>query len=163
MASKAKIEFAYNDRGQRVSKQSYVSNTHKTLTYYVRDLSGNVMAVYEGSQTLDPSTGAVINNKPANVTEYSIFGSSRIGIFKPSYSNFGYLYELTDHLGNVRAVITSGVRGQLVSLTIKTDYYPFGMPLPNQQITDQNYRYAFQGQEKDPETGMEAFELRLWL
>ncbi len=36
------------------------------------------------------------------------------------------------------------------------------MPLPNQQITDDNYRYAFQGQEKDPETGMEAFELRLW-
>ncbi|MCL9806903.1 RHS repeat-associated core domain-containing protein [Flavobacterium amniphilum] len=36
------------------------------------------------------------------------------------------------------------------------------MPLPNQQITDANYRYAFQGQEKDPETGMEAFELRLW-
>jgi len=25
-----------------------------------------------------------------------------------------------------------------------------------------NYRYAYQGQEKDPETGKEAFELRLW-
>ncbi len=25
-----------------------------------------------------------------------------------------------------------------------------------------DYRYKFQGQEKDPETGMEAFELRLW-
>lgn len=34
--------------------------------------------------------------------------------------------------------------------------------MPNKQITDGNYRYAFQGQEKDPETGMEAFELRLW-
>jgi RHS repeat-associated protein len=42
------------------------------------------------------------------------------------------------------------------------DYYPFGMPMPNKQTTDGNYRYAFQGQEKDPETGMEAFELRLW-
>jgi RHS repeat-associated protein len=26
----------------------------------------------------------------------------------------------------------------------------------------EGYRYAFQGQEKDPETGKEAFELRLW-
>lgn len=26
----------------------------------------------------------------------------------------------------------------------------------------QQYRYAFQGQELDPETGMEAFQLRLW-
>ncbi len=36
------------------------------------------------------------------------------------------------------------------------------MPMPNKQTTDENYRYAFQGQEKDGETGMEAFELRLW-
>ena len=43
------------------------------------------------------------------------------------------------------------------------DYYPFGMPMPYRRITDANaYRYAYQGQEKDPETGKEAFELRLW-
>ena len=36
------------------------------------------------------------------------------------------------------------------------------MPMPNKTTTDGLYRYAFQGQEKDPETGMEAFELRLW-
>ena len=36
------------------------------------------------------------------------------------------------------------------------------MPMPNKQITENNYRYAFQGQEKDTETGMEAFQLRLW-
>ncbi len=34
--------------------------------------------------------------------------------------------------------------------------------MPNKHTTDGNYRYAFQGQEKDPETEMEAFELRLW-
>lgn len=36
------------------------------------------------------------------------------------------------------------------------------MKLPDRNITDGQYRYNFQGQEKDPETGMEAFELRLW-
>ena len=37
------------------------------------------------------------------------------------------------------------------------------MVLPNRHIQDANaYRYAYQGQEKDPETGKEAFELRLW-
>ncbi|SRX52256.1 RHS repeat-associated core domain-containing protein [Aequorivita sp. CIP111184] len=41
------------------------------------------------------------------------------------------------------------------------DYYPFGMPMPNRNL-EGDYRYKFQGQEKDPETGMEAFELRLW-
>lgn len=41
--------------------------------------------------------------------------------------------------------------------------YPFGMPMPNRQIVNgEPYRYAYQGQEKDPETGKEAFQLRLW-
>ena len=45
----------------------------------------------------------------------------------------------------------------------RTDYYPFGMPMPNRQIINgEPYRYAYQGQEKDPETGKEAFQLRLW-
>jgi RHS repeat-associated protein len=37
------------------------------------------------------------------------------------------------------------------------------MPMPNRRtVGGEAYRYAFQGQEKDPETGKEAFELRLW-
>lgn len=41
------------------------------------------------------------------------------------------------------------------------DYYPFGMPMPSRNM-EGAYRYAYQGQEKDQETGMEAFEARLW-
>ena len=41
------------------------------------------------------------------------------------------------------------------------DYFSFGMAMPNRNI-EGNYPYAYQGQEKDPETGKEAFELRLW-
>lgn len=49
------------------------------------------------------------------------------------------------------------------SLVSATDYYPFGMPMPGRQIVGrQPYRYAYQGQEKDPETEKEAFQLRLW-
>jgi len=33
--------------------------------------------------------------------------------------------------------------------------------MPNRNLKG-DYRYAYQGQEKDPETGMEAFQLRLW-
>ena len=33
--------------------------------------------------------------------------------------------------------------------------------MPNRHDTGA-YRYAYQGQEKDPETGREPFELRLW-
>ena len=58
-------------------------------------------------------------------------------------------------------MITKTATGLLL-LTNKTDYYPFGSPMPNKTTTDGLYRYAFQGQELDPETGMEAFQLRLW-
>lgn len=35
--------------------------------------------------------------------------------------------------------------------------------MPNRTLSGaEGYRYAYQGQEKDPETGKEAFELRLW-
>lgn len=45
----------------------------------------------------------------------------------------------------------------------KNNCDPFGMPMPNRTLLGpEGYRYAFQGQEKDPETGKEAFELRLW-
>ncbi|WP_313788453.1 RHS repeat-associated core domain-containing protein [uncultured Allomuricauda sp.] len=37
------------------------------------------------------------------------------------------------------------------------------MPMPGKSLLGaEGYRYAFQGQEKDPETGKEAFQLRLW-
>ena len=67
------------------------------------------------------------------------------------------MYQLTDHLGNVRAVV--GVGG----ISGATDYYPFGMAMPGRNLQGaEGYRYTYQGQEKDPETGKEAFELRLW-
>ena len=34
------------------------------------------------------------------------------------------------------------------------------MPMPNRNV-EGNYRYRFQGQEKDSETGKEAFELQI--
>jgi len=34
--------------------------------------------------------------------------------------------------------------------------------MPDRRLTDGTYRYEFQGQEKDSETGKEAFEERLW-
>ncbi len=69
-------------------------------------------------------------------------------------------YQLTDHLGNVRAVVSK--EGKIDS---STDYYPFGMAMPNRNTVDANgYRYGYQGEfaETDKETGMPAFQLRLY-
>lgn len=43
-------------------------------------------------------------------------------------------------------------------------YYPFGLTMETREITDEPYRYGYQGQfsEKDLTTGMQEFELRMY-
>ncbi len=140
------VKFFYNDKGHRVRKESYnPSNGNLSYTeHYVRDAAGTAMAIYRDGQ----------------VIENTIYGASRLGVRKPDGT---HLYQLTDHLGNVRAVVGRNPQGQAMAMNSATDYYPFGMPMPNRTLSGaEGYRYAYQGQEKDPETGKEAFELRLW-
>src|SRR5690606_21588353 len=53
------------------------------------------------------------------------------------------------------------IKDTSVEVLAHSDYYPFGMLMPGRNV-DGDYRYAFQGQEKDEETSKEAFQLRLW-
>lgn len=137
------LKFFYNDRGQRVKKESY-NPTTGNIEYtdvYMRDASGTPLAIYRNNALI----------------EHTVYGASRLGVYNKVANSFSY--EITDHLGNVRAVLEKD--NGTPSVLSATDYYPFGMPMPlRNSLSD--YRYAYQGQEKDPETGKEAFQLRLW-
>ncbi|WP_291152177.1 RHS repeat domain-containing protein [Flavobacterium sp. UBA7680] len=140
-------KFFYNERGQRIKKESYNTTTFalQTTTFYQLDLSGNTIAVYSL-----PSGGSITQ------LELPIYGLNRLGIYKKASGIFSY--EIKDHLGNIRAVIEK--ESGLPAIKSFADYYPFGELLPSRNSL--NYRYAFQRQELDTETGMEAFQLRLW-
>ncbi|MCD2261044.1 hypothetical protein, partial [Psychroserpens luteolus] len=75
-------------KGQRISKQSFNgSGTPTTKSYYIRDTSGNPLAIYNNS----------------TLVEHPIYGASRVGIH---YRQDGSeRYQMTDHLGNVRALV----------------------------------------------------------
>ena len=66
-------------------------------------------------------------------------------------------YELKDHLGNVRAVVTDRKLPGATDGTYKADlltaqeYYPFGMAMPGRQFNFSKYRFGFNGKEKDDE------------
>jgi len=72
-------------------------------------------------------------------------------------------YELANHLGNVLQVIsdrklvveTSANSGIIdyysPDVISQSDYYPFGMMLPNRHSSSNDYRYGFNGMEKDDE------------
>ena len=71
-------------------------------------------------------------------------------------------YELSNHLGNVLEVVTDR-KVPNVSATFYesdivsySDYYPFGMLLPNRHESTNAYRYGFNGMEKDDEVSGEG-------
>jgi RHS repeat-associated protein len=61
-------------------------------------------------------------------------------------------YELKDHLGNVN-VVFSDMRAADGSATVVSanNYYPYGMIMPGRNYNSSNYRYGFNGMEKDDE------------
>ncbi|MEO0776493.1 MAG: RHS repeat-associated core domain-containing protein [Bacteroidota bacterium] len=143
-------EYDYGPDGQRVKKTVYQgSNWESTWYVYGNGLQG----IYTSSSTCG---GCTPERK-----EVSLYGMDRVGMaFETGAWN--YHYELSDHLGNVRAVIAEGDYG-LQEVRQYADYYPFGWELPGRHFTTAlEYRFAYQGQyaEKDEETGWLAFNLR---
>ncbi len=161
------IVYLYDAAGNRTMKTVSRGSEVKT-TYYVRDASGNVLSVYEKSQST-----AVAQS------EVYLYGSSRLGVYRPQGSSAvsGVLvsrqlqekeYELVDHLGNVRAVIgdyrqADGTNPIQAALRSYANYYAFGMNMPGRNYSSSDkYRYGFNGKEIDKDfNGNNIFEYRV--
>jgi len=107
--------------------------------------------------------------KNDTLTEQSIYGSSRLGLInyasKTGYRSLGgKKYELSNHLGNVLAVVSDNIHldqdSTWTSLINTTDYYPFGLAMDGRSEQDSTYRYGFNGKEKDQsgEFGMTSYD-----
>jgi RHS repeat-associated protein len=156
----ATMSFGYDAQQHRL-KKTVTTGTTTTTRYYIRDAQGNALAVYERKRD------SLI------WVEQDLYGSSRLGMAKPQKLVTGAFatetvavlaagaksYELSNHLGNVMAVISD--RGVLLSAQ---DYYPFGMTMPGRGDTlAKKYRYGFNGKETDPETGIQDYGMRWYL
>jgi RHS repeat-associated protein len=61
-------------------------------------------------------------------------------------------YELKDHLGNVRATVTDRrLLAGMPEILSANNYYPFGMLQPNNSYMAGDYRFGFNGMEKEDE------------
>ena len=89
------IEYVYNEKGERIVKKSYNAGQLSQITYYL----GSV--IY--TQPVNNGTQGAISAQ-----EYEIQGAGgRLGTFYRQIPV--YAYELTDHLGNVRALVRDNV------------------------------------------------------
>lgn len=160
------VYFKYDPNGMLVEKLSLIAGTMAT-TRYARDASGNVLAMLNGSW----GCGQGVCGK--GPIDFPVYGSSRIGslhskpsptAINPSARQTELEYELTDHLGNVRATFTRDALTK-VTLASSADYYPYGTKIPGSWTRAGGaYRYGYQGQyaeDNTDETGYSNFEARM--
>lgn len=175
------IKYRYDASGNRVYKEG----ADGTKTFYVRDATGNTMAIYEKT-----GMGSLV------LKEQELYGSSRLGTYQRnvevenlgeqlimgegSYIWGSRFFELSNHLGNVLATIqdrmtvtnASGVDYFDPVVVSAQDYYAFGMMMPGRTYSAPNggYRYGFNGKENDNEVkgkgnqqdyGMRIYDPRL--
>ncbi|HJT72358.1 MAG TPA: RHS repeat-associated core domain-containing protein, partial [Chitinophaga sp.] len=176
------IEYRYDPSGNRVYKQ----HSHDGIndqTWYVRDAQGNVLTVYGNK-----SGGSQLYWK-----EQHLYGCSRLGIWNAdllSTSSAATIssrwlqkgnkqFELSNHLGNVLAVISDKAKDSVIGgvvdhyepeIFLAQDYYPFGMLQPDRQWGLVIATRGFNGKENDNEVkgtgnqqdyGMRVYDPRL--
>ncbi len=186
LSTKKNLKFDYDPMGQRIAKHIYDSqdNWEKSM-YYVRGSKGNVMAVYE--YTADE----IEETESYKLKEQHIYGSSRLGMDTREIELIGYeyptemhrelghkQYELSNHLGNVLTLISdkktpvedTGDPGTILEyeahILVAMDYSPFGVTLDDRNFSSEEYRYGFNGMEKDDEMKGNGnsydFEMRIY-
>jgi RHS repeat-associated protein len=152
------ITFAYDAAGNRIKKTTEIKG-YVTTTYYTRDAQGNVLAVYTNDQD---------GNNEFYLSEVPLYGSSRLGEWRPrrlldivaaentvTTLSGEKTYELSNHLGNVLAVVSDelspfgGVGGGEAVVVSATDYYAFGQEMPGRTFASDDYRYGFNGKERE--------------
>ena len=166
------LSFDYDAMGHRIAKHIY-DNTGTTLkrsTYYILDARGNQISTYVHE--------VVSETAQFNLKERNIFGSSRLGSKQDSINvlsatitqNYTQVlgtkyYEFSDlpitiGISNVLIVFNdikvgvdsntdSVVDGYVISITNSSDYSPFGVLLYGRTVTEDKYRYGYQGSEMD--------------
>ncbi len=92
-----KVRFTYDEAARRIRKQTFNQNSGQTIedTWYVRDVSGKLISIFEGVMGTSASP---------QQTEFPLYGLSRLGVYKVDLNRA--IYELTDHVGNVRAAVS---------------------------------------------------------
>ncbi|MCH2200118.1 MAG: hypothetical protein MK081_15185 [Flavobacteriales bacterium] len=126
-----------------------------------KEVVGTLSNVALSTKTIhyDGGTSSLIDHiVSSGIYQMQVASSSNV-----SFSNYSgnRQFELSNHLGNVTAVLSDtktleydGVSQTYVfkpRIQSLNDYYPFGMLMPGRTFAQEDYRYGFQGQETDDE------------
>lgn len=170
------ISYDYDAMGNRI-QQEVRSAGSRNITWYLRDVSGNTMAVYSWKGKLNESPQALAEGEGiagAVWEEQHLYGNSRLGMWKPAMpvpvvfdvqngaiQTGTKFFEVSNNTGNVLAVISDkkkaiasetqpGLADHYEAEVVKaTDYTAFGMQMAGRHFSVAPYRYGFNGKEND--------------
>ncbi|MBR9861650.1 hypothetical protein GYB22_13075, partial [bacterium] len=171
VSTKPDLEFEYGPDGHKIVKRVINKNgsgviTDTTVTYYIRDIQGNILATYEmNKDTFRLESQVVYGNKRIGYREVDSILSIAGNIVNPVFGSDEHehkrgkkRYEFSNHLGNVlivlsdkRTLICNGPEEYYsAELITAQDYYPFGMIMPGRSMTNSpnGYSFGFNGKEK---------------
>jgi len=124
------------------------ANKTGTSVIYLYDASGNKLQKKTTVGTVNSSRdyidGIEYNNSDIDIIHNSV------GYALKSGTNYVYHYNLTDHLGNVRATLKRGSSATAVDVTQRDNYYPFGK---QKVVAGGNNKYLYNGKEIQGELG----------
>ena len=152
--------YQYNEVRRGIDQIMYVPTEEEVDEYASWITNYNVPT--SQPLTIPASTGFELLSSLPSQPYTTVVASQEVSFTRVIGRKF---YELSDHLGNVRYVVGDArmyeeiTQVSVMEYTVVTtdqqvawtDYYPFGMIMPTRQSQQHDYRYGFQGQEKDDE------------
>lgn len=135
------IDYFYNATGQKVKK--VVNSLLPTPTIITTDYLGGFQYKDNVLQYFPHAEGYVKNTPTGGANNYS------------------YVYNYTDHLGNVRVSYEKDITGSL-KIIDENNYYPFGLKHQgyNPITPESDYKFKFQNQEFQDELGLNWYSFK---
>ncbi|KUJ50904.1 DUF6443 domain-containing protein [Chryseobacterium sp. JAH] len=159
--------FEYDLNGNMTKQQDKgISN----IAYNLLDLPSTVTQKSNAIQYLYRADGSKLRKTSSGVTTDYVDGFQyEEGVLKfvptaEGYFNFEnnkYIYNYTDHLGNIRLSYTKN--GSVAAIIEESNFYPYGMKQENTLQTNPAYNYEHSGKEFQKETGWSDFGARMYM
>nr|WP_199157290.1 DUF6443 domain-containing protein [Pedobacter sp. ASV2] len=159
--------YTYNENGNLKSDSQKGIN----LTYNYLNLPTQVIGSQNITYTYNAAGQKLKKVSGINTTDYLAgiqytngaieFIQTEEGVARRNGTDYSYEYNLTDHLGNVRATFYKNPNGQLAEVIQRDDYYAFGlrkMGIPNSNVN----KYLYNGKELQEELGQYDYGARFY-
>ena len=157
LSNSEKVNYFYRADGTKVKKVRIINQGGRTATETTDYIDG---FQYQAFSSYTENRGSKLMFFPTAEGYYSTDIENNL-----SNPQYGYVYNYTDHLGNVRLSYYKNPSTGSVDVLEENNYYPFGLKhegYNSSSAGNQSYQYKYNGKELQ-ETGMYDYGARFYM